>query len=205
MTLLSPTTDLKLVQATHGLELDLLPIQGLWTEQQYLKLTDQTNHLVEFDDGSIEVLPMPTERHQAIVEFLFLMLRACIEQIGGKVRFAPLRLQLQTGRFREPDILLLRDASDPRRQDRFWLGADLVAEVVSPDDPERDTVVKRADYAAAGIQEYWIVNPEEETITVLALEGASYREAGVYRRGDTAASVLLPGFALAVDAVMGAE
>lgn len=205
MTLLSPTTDLKLVQATHGLELDLLPIQGLWTEQQYLKLTDQTNHLVEFDDGSIEVLPMPTERHQAIVEFLFLMLRAWIEQLGGKVRFAPLRLQLQAGRFREPDILLLRDASDPRRQDRFWLGADLVAEVVSPDDPERDTVVKRADYAAAGIQEYWIVNPEEGTITVLALEGASYREAGVYRRGDTAASVLLPGFALAVDAVMGAE
>ncbi len=62
--------DLKLIQSARGLELDLMPLQGLWTEQQYLKLTDQTNHLVEFDDGSIEVLPTPTEEHQAILEYL---------------------------------------------------------------------------------------------------------------------------------------
>ena len=56
--------------------------------------------------------------------------------------------------FREPDVLLLRDRSDQRRQDRFWLGADLVVEVVGPDDPDRDLVEKRADYAAAGITVY---------------------------------------------------
>ena len=43
--------------------------------------------------------------------------------------------------------MLLRDAADPRRQDRYWLGADLVAEVVSADDPERDYAEKRSDYA----------------------------------------------------------
>ena len=61
---------------------------------------------------------------------------------------------MREGVFHEPDVLLLRDRSDPRRQDRFWLGADLVVEVVSPDDPDRDLVEKRADYAAAGIAEY---------------------------------------------------
>ena len=40
----------------------------------------------------------------------------------------------------------------------FWLGADVVVEVVSPDDPERDTKLKRADYAEARIPEYWILN-----------------------------------------------
>jgi Uma2 family endonuclease len=205
MSLAPHDIDLKLVQLAHGLELDLMPLQGLWTEQQYLKLTDQTNHLVEFDDGSIEVLPMPTEEHQAILEYLFLAFRSFIEQLGGKVRFAPLRLQVRAGRFREPDILLLRDASDPRRQNRYWLGADLVVEIVSPDDPERDTLTKRADYAEAGVPEYWIVNPVEATITVLQLAEAAYNEYGKFKRGETARSALLAGLSVEVNDVLDAR
>lgn len=53
--------------------------------------------------------------------------------------YAPLRLQIRPGKFHEPDLLLLRDAHDPCNQDAYWLGADLVVEIVSPDDPERDT------------------------------------------------------------------
>jgi len=99
----------------------------------------------------------------------------------------------------------VQDAHDPRRQNRFWLGADLVVEVVSEDDPERDTKVKRADYASAGIPEYWIVNPLEKTITVLVLEGEMYSEHGVFRRGDRARSKLLEGFVVSVDEVLDAE
>src|SRR5205814_1403499 len=107
--------------------------------------------------------------------------------------------------FREPDILLLRDANDPCRQNAYWRGADLVVEIVSPDDPERDTRVKRADYAAASIPECWIVNPQDETITVLQLTGDHYTEHSVFRRGATATSALLNGFAVAVDAVLDAR
>ena len=116
-----------------GFVLDLGPLQGHWTTEQYLLLTDQTNHLIEFSEGVIDGLPMPTERHQAILEYLFLAFRAFMGQRGGKVRFAPLRLLIRAGTFREPDILLVRDATDPRRQNRFWEGADLVVEIVSPD------------------------------------------------------------------------
>jgi Uma2 family endonuclease len=112
---------------------------------------------------------------------------------------------VRDGKFREPDILLLRDARDPRRQDRFWRGADLVAEVVSEDDPERDTQIKRIDYAEAGIPEYWIVNPLDETVTVLTLSAGSYAEYGVFRRGDEACSKLLDGFAVRVDAIFDAQ
>jgi len=148
---------------------------------------------------------MPTEEHQAILEYLFLTFRAFIEQLGGKVRFAPLRLQVRAGRFREPDILLVRDARDPRRQNRYWLGADLVVEIVSPDDPERDTVTKRVDYAEAGVPEYWIVNPVEATITVLQLAETAYNEYGVFTRGETARSALLNGLSVAVDDVLDAR
>lgn len=182
----------------------LLPQQGEWSERDYLWLTDRTNHLVELSDGVVEVLPMPTERHQAISRYIFLALLTIMQRIGGEVFYAPLRLRVGPCKFREPDVLLVRSAADPRRGDAYWQGADLVGEVVSPDDPARDYVTKRADYAGAGVLEYWIVDPQAETITVLALDGSAYVEHGVFRRGDVASSALLPDLGVAVDAVLAA-
>ena len=194
--------EMKLVRVADGTEIDLTPLQGSWTAQQYLKLTDQTNHLIEFTDGVMEILPMPTRKHQRILMFLYRTLFPWMERIGGEVLVAAIRLEIRPDKFREPDLLLLRDCNDPRNQDAYWRGADLVLEVVSPDDPERDTVVKRADYAEAHIPEYWIVNPQGETITVLTLGGAvpsgHYVEHGVFHRGEVATSALLSGFGVGV-------
>jgi len=183
---------------------ELLPRQGQWNAEDYLWLTDLTNRLVEFTDGRLEVLPMPTPKHQAILKALFLALHAFLQPRGGSVYFAPLRVQLRPGLYREPDLVALRDASDPRQAERYWLGADLVLEVVSPDKPERDLVEKRGDYAAARIPEYWIADPRDETITVLRLDGDRYVEHGVFGRGTQATSALLAGFAVPVDAVFDA-
>ena len=196
---------LRIVASDNDTVLDLEPVQGLWTEEQYLKLTDYSRRLLEFTDGMIEVLPMPTDRHQVISQFLLVALLAIVQPLGGKVLYAPLRLQIREGQFREPDLLLVRDANDPRRQNRFWLGADLVVEVVSDDDPDRDIVVKRGEYAEAGIPEYWIVNPIDDTITVLTLAGNTYIEHGVFRRGDQAQSLLLEDFEVSVAEVFDAE
>jgi Uma2 family endonuclease len=185
--------------------LEVLPGQGHWSEEEYLWLTDHTNRLVEYTDGYIEVLPMPTTRHQAILRFLFLAFNAIVGPAGGDVFFAPLRLRIRTGKFREPDLMLIKDAKDPRRQNRFWTGADLALEVVSKDKPARDVVDKRHDYAEGGVPEYWIVNPQDETITVLKLDGPAYVEHGVFRRGDTATSVVLAGFGVGVDAVFDVD
>lgn len=183
---------------------EILPRQGNWSDEQYLTLTDGARRLVEFTDGVLEILPMPTDKHQSIVKFLLFALDRFIAPLGGTVLFSPLRLQVRSGKFREPDLIVLQSATDPRRQDRYWMGADLVVEVVSSGRVERDTVEKRADYAEARVPEYWIVNPENETITVLALKGGAYAEAGVFRRGDSAASTLLPTFAVTVGAVFDA-
>ena len=110
------SSELRIVGPDNDTVLDLRPIQGLWTEEQYLALTDHSRRLLEFDDGYIEVLPMPTDKHQAISQFIFLALLGFIQGIGGKVQYAPLRLQIRPGKHREPDILLVRDANDPRRQ-----------------------------------------------------------------------------------------
>jgi Uma2 family endonuclease len=195
------TTDLPSAQEWKDVLEEILPPQGRWSEDEYLVLTDHRNRLVEFTDGFLEVLPMPTDKHQAILAFLNDLFRDFLNPRGGKVRFSPLRLRIRPGKFREPDLLLLLSAADPRRQNRFWLGADLALEVVSEDKPERDLVDKRGDYAEGRVPEYWIANPQTETITVLRLRGDAYEEAGIYRRGESAASTILAGFSVAVAAV----
>jgi Uma2 family endonuclease len=183
----------------------LFPAQGEWSEDDYLWLTDHTRCLVEFTDGYLEVLAMPTDEHQRIVLFLYRALYAFLAARGhGVVLVAPLRLRLRAGRYREPDLLLLLSASDPRRSNRYWTGADLVLEVVSADDPQRHLVRKRREYAGAGIPEYWIVNPATEQILVLRLAGAAYVEHGVFTRGTQATSALLEGFTVAVAAALDA-
>ena len=183
---------------------ELLPRNGAWSAEDYLWLSARTNHLVEFAEGFIEVLPMPTDKHQAIVEFLFLLLYDYASRTDGKARFAPLRLRIAEGRYREPDLLYLRAADDPRRGERFWTGADLVMEVVSPDDPERDHATKRNEYARAGIAEYWIVDPQDESIVVLRLAGQVYVEHGRFVRGQTANSALLTGLSADVSGALDA-
>src|SRR5438309_1435029 len=179
----------------------LFPPQGEWSEAEYLAL--DTNQLVEFSDGCIEVLPMATLFHQLIVEHLFDLFRAFLATRPlGKVIFAPLPVHLWSGKFREPDIVLFRPhrVKDVHGQPE---GADLVVEVVSEgeENRKRDLVTKPQEYAAAGISEYWVVDPQQRQITVLVLEGQTYREHGIFGRGTEASSVLLPGFTVAVDAV----
>ncbi len=61
---------LRVVDADNDRVLDLQLLQGLWTQAQYLTLTDYSRRMLEFTDGYIEVLPMPTDRHQVISQFL---------------------------------------------------------------------------------------------------------------------------------------
>ena len=129
------------------------------------------------------------------------------QQIGGAVRTAGMRLRLWDQKYREPDILLLRDRDSRLRQKKFWDGADLAIEIVSEslEDRERDLVTKRPEYARSGIEEYWIVDPEQETVTVLNLGEDVYTEGAVFVRGDTATSSQLPEFALPVSEILDAD
>lgn len=182
----------------------LFPPQGEWTEEEYLGL--DTRHMVELSDGCVEVLPMPTILHQLIVKFLFLRLNDHVTRIGaGTVLFAPCPVRLWAGKMREPDIVFLRPGrvANPRRPPE---GADLVVEVVSEGDESRhrDLETKRQEYARAGIPEYWIVDPEQRTVTVLVLAGDDYAVHGRYGPGAAASSKILAGFEVDVSALVDA-
>lgn len=72
------------------------------------------------------------------------------------------------------------------------------------DDPERDHVGKREEYARAGVLEYWIVDPTAEQVWILALPDGKYVEHAVGGRGDFVFSMRFPGLVISVAAVFDA-
>lgn len=146
---------------------------------------------------------MPDFLHQTLVWLLTTMLNGhTIESKRGWAVCSPFKFRIPNQNWREPDVAYLLPGNRHRLERKSWSYADLVVEVVSPDDPSRDYDEKRRDYAIAGVPEYWIVDPMKERITVLVLEDGGYREVQTARSGDVAKSVVVAGFEVDVSSLL---
>lgn len=183
----------------------LFPNQGHWGEGDYFSLSRSSNRLVELADGHVQVLIMPTKSHQRLVLHLYNLLLAFVEPTRlGEVLVAPYPVRLREGKFREPDLLFVLASNLKRMQEQYSEGADLVMEVLSDDNRDHDLVTKRAEYQAAGIPEYWIVDHRDRKITVLTLRDNAYQIHVEGAPGQQIQSALLPGFTVDVAAVFQA-
>jgi len=182
----------------------LFPEQGEWSEEAYLELSDSTNRRIEFTDGRLEFLAMPTEIHESLVRYLFLALYQFVEARKlGEVYFNGIRVRIRPRKVRLPDVLFLHKEHFHARHNRVWDGADLAIEVVSddPKDRQRDCDEKLADYAEAKVAEYWIVDPVRRVVIVHALQDGKYAMRGEFAAGAQAISAFLPGFGIDVSAL----
>lgn len=179
------------------------PPQGRWSEEDFLRF--HTNRMAELVDGRLELLPMPTLKHQRILRWLLSAVEAAAPS-GSVVLFAPLPTKLFPGTIREPDLLYIAPENRPGLEVDYPSRIDLAVEIVSPgsDAQKRDYEDKRIDYARAGVAEYWIVDPQQQRITVLVLDGSVYSEHGNFTAGQLASGKLLDALSADVDAVMNA-
>jgi Uma2 family endonuclease len=185
----------------------LYPVQGDWSEYDYLALTDHAERRIELSDGRLEFLPMPTEIHEAILQVLYFALHQFVAKRDlGKVYGNGIRLRVRADKIRLPDVIFLDKGHFYARHNRVWDGADLVMEVVSDDprDEERDYRQKLADYAEAKIAEHWIVDYVRQVVIVHRLEGDRYVVHGEFHEGQQAGSALLPEFSVDVASLFAA-
>jgi Uma2 family endonuclease len=148
----------------------------------------------EWVDGELVEVPPEAEFNNWIARCLMLALASKISP--RLIVIHSLELQVPVLRSgdsanRYPDLVVLRPEHIPLTQKRLTITFDmpppqLVAEVLSPgkQNRERDLIHKRNQYAAREIPEYWLVDPEAETVTVLYLQNGSYREIGVFQGSD---------------------
>ncbi|MCC6511233.1 MAG: Uma2 family endonuclease [Pirellulaceae bacterium] len=181
----------------------MLPAQGDWNEEDFLRL--HTNRMAELVNGRLEILPMPTWLHQLILDFLLERIKEHLRKTncGGKILMAPLPTRLFARTIREPDLLYVKQENLPKDIRGYPDKIDLAIEIVSSgtEARQRDYVDKRADYAKAGVAEYWIVDPDDSLVTVLVLTAGEYQVAQECRPDDIARSVLLSGLEIPVNQI----
>lgn len=180
--------------------------QTTFTFVQYQAKGDDPNRY-EVIQGEVFMSPPPTINHEIILGNIAEALRAYLkDHLLGQVwtgRFA-LSFPDDTRGWVEPDLLFIRSGRDLRNEEdtRFEGVPDLLVEVQSPSTAHYDEVEKLARYAAAGVPEYWLVNPRERAVLVLwKPQGHLYQARMRHTFGESLSSTVIPGFSMPVDQV----
>ncbi|HEY6324052.1 MAG TPA: Uma2 family endonuclease [Thermoanaerobaculia bacterium] len=163
----------------------------------------------ELIDGEHYVTPAPRPKHQRVSGRLYLRLGTFLEEHPlGRVYYAPLDVVLTDLDCVEPDLLYVSDEREQRQMTEDYLeGApDLVVEILSPSTKRVDQGVKHRLYERFLVQEYWIVDPEKETVSVYRLQDDRLQlSTELFRQGGTSVPVLstplLPGLEIRLDKV----
>lgn len=163
------------------------------TFEQFLDWMDEDTH-AEWVDGEVVMASPASLPHQDILGFLYEVLGGYVNWQGlGKMTFAPFVMKLANSA-REPDITFVASTHSDRVRHGYLDGpADLVVEIVSPESVDRDYRLKFAEYEAAGISEYWLIDPEADRVLLYRL-GTHGRYGLVSPESGRLYSSVLPGF-----------
>jgi Uma2 family endonuclease len=158
----------------------------------YLQLPEDKRY--EILDGELFVVPAPNIRHQRVVKKITMALIRQLEETGfGEILQAPCDVVFSEENVLQPDILYVREQRYDIIGEMNVRGApDLIVEILSPATRGKDLEIKRKIYAAYGVQEYWVVDPEATTVEVLAWSASGYVSAGRYDASQCLSSPLLP-------------
>jgi Uma2 family endonuclease len=154
----------------------------------------------ELIDGEHYVTPSPSRKHQAISWNLTIIIGSYLESHPvGRAFAAPFDVVFSNFDVVEPDLLFISNARLEALTSKNVQGApNLVVEIGSPSTRRRDEIIKRTLYERFGVEEYWVIDPELETIAVYRYVDEHYQrvlELAVERH-DTLATPLLPHLTL---------
>lgn len=158
----------------------------------------------EIIDGEHFVTPSPHTRHQWVSQNLNRLLdRHVREHRLGRVYYAPVEVVLSDVDVVEPDLLFISEARLAIVEAVVRGAPDLVVEITSPSTRRQDEVLKRGLYERAGVPEYWLVDPEAETVKVFRRREGGYGRPLLLSalEGDRLESPLLPGLEIPLVAV----
>ena len=164
------------------------------TYDEYVNLPDDGKRY-EIIDGELYVNPSPNMKHQLVLGRLFVSLATFVEQHKlGLVFVAPFDVVMSDINIVQPDILFIsKERMDVLTKANVQGVPDIAIEVLSPGTRRKDQTKKRQAYERHGVQEYWIVDPEDDSLRILRLSGRKFDYIIV---GGNIRSPLLPGFSL---------
>jgi Uma2 family endonuclease len=168
-------------------------------------LTWEMDEMVELIKGKIfkRDIAAPALNHQRISMRLSVQFFNCLKGKTCQVFHAPfdVRLPVKSRKNQDIDTVVQPDicvVCDPDNLDAAGcIGApDLVVEILSPGNNKRELKDKFEVYEEAGVKEYWVIHPNEQTLLIFSLVEGRYQASRLFTSGDHVTSACLPGFAL---------
>lgn len=159
----------------------------------------------EIIEGEHYVSPSPSMRHQRISGRLFKLIQIYLDthSAGGEVFYAPFDVLLSEFNVLEPDLGYISSRRSQIITSQNVQGApDLVVEILSPSTRSRDRRLKRDVYERSGVEEYWVVDPDNDLIEVHRRLYGAFAPPVQYRRGEILTTPLLPDLDLPLDKIL---
>ena len=177
-----------------------VPSKELYTYDELCLIMEESNQPHELWDGELIMAPAPFWNHQQISFRVGMALFSWVNKHElGEVAMAPIDMVLSPHQLVQPDVVFISKNRLHIVQGTIRGAADLVVEVISPGGRQRDRIDKKDLYEQHGIKEYWIIDPESQSVDVYHLEESrQYALSGRFLKNETAASRLLEGFQLNV-------
>ena len=148
---------------------------GTHTWEEFIELDE--DDLRELLDGEFVEIETPTWTHECIVGALIAVLGSWTRlKKAGRVLASGYKLRIDDRQGIMPDVQFYRTGNWPVGQDKGLETGhpDLVVEVISPSSRSKDRVRKNHDYAAIGVPEYWLVDPEARILERRVLRDGTY-------------------------------
>ena len=179
-----------------------LDLNKVYTYADYFKW--QFEERVELLKGRIfKMSPAPNRAHQTMAGYIYLELGTFLRKKQCKVYIAPFDVRLPRKSTDDKDIITVLQPDvcvvcDPSKLDkRGCIGApDIVVEILSPGNNAKELKNKFEIYEEAGIKEYWVVAPQNQTFTAYTLIDNKYQPSRLMTTGDIVTSPVLPGFSM---------
>jgi Uma2 family endonuclease len=178
------------------------------TFEDYLNYNDNSEKLYELFNGELIEMRPESGFNVQIATFLLIQFASFVGY--RRVRGHGLELEVRgEPKNRYPDLTIIQEEHIQQLSARNTLRLSmsppiLVIEIVSPGEiqRERDYIAKRTQYQDCGIPEYWIVDPQTQTILILELTAQTYTEVGIFSENDFLLSPHFPEFNLTVNQIL---
>lgn len=181
---------------------------GPWpaSYEEFLELTKNTEERYEYIDGEIYLLASPKTAHQIVLTELFGIFYNWFAGKKCRPMVAPYDITLHRNpeniNVVQPDLMVICDLEEKLDANDYYQGVPtLLVEILSENTQRKDLITKLDLYLSCGVQEYWIVNPLNQEVTVYQFADKNIKQSATYRKKEKAQSFTFAGLTAELDRV----
>ncbi|HOJ11700.1 MAG TPA: Uma2 family endonuclease [Clostridiales bacterium] len=172
--------------------------------EEFMEIYENTSTRMEFINGEIFIMGSPSFSHQSILGDLHVTFKEYFRGKRCKPIIAPFDVHFKKQDIKDPDVMqpdlvVLCDLENNINEKGRYMGTPtLTLEILSPSTRSIDMLYKLNTFMTSGVSEYWLVDPDNQMITVYTFTDYQIDKMKVYKKEETAKSEIFEGLSVDV-------